>query len=194
MRRLYTADLHIGHRLVAGLRGFETPVDHDEALVEAWNRAVSPRDSVWILGDVTSGSFRDYHRGVVERLNGTLHLVSGNHDGTHPMHRDAHKRLPGYGTVFASIQPAGRHRLPDGTEVLLNHFPYAGDHAEVQRYDQWRLPDLGVPLLCGHVHDAWQRSLSPRGTVQVNVGLDHRPIPWAADDLVSVIASGNEEP
>ncbi len=31
----FTADLHLGHRLVSGLRGFADPAEHDAAVAEA---------------------------------------------------------------------------------------------------------------------------------------------------------------
>ena len=51
----YTADLHIGHRLVAGPRGFDTPEDHDAELARRWDSDVAVSDTVWVLGDISAG-------------------------------------------------------------------------------------------------------------------------------------------
>lgn len=50
--RFFTSDLHLGHRLVSEIRGFENVVDHDESIIEQWNKQVKPKDTVWILGDI----------------------------------------------------------------------------------------------------------------------------------------------
>lgn len=70
-------DTHFGHKKIAEVRGFDSIEAHDETLVENWNRAVKPKDTVWHLGDVLFGkaSFA-----ILGRLNGLKSLVMGNHD------------------------------------------------------------------------------------------------------------------
>lgn len=162
-----TSDTHFSHRFVAGLRGFDNTDNHDRELVKRWNAVVKPSDQVWHLGDVTLRSFAAV-ADVLSELNGTLHLITGNHDAVWPGHREAHKVQALWLTRFASIQPFARRRI-DGQEVLLSHFPYAGsgDHTDEERYRQYRLPDLGLLLLHGHVHAAWKRC----GRM-LNVGVD----------------------
>lgn len=169
----FTADLHIGHKLVSGLRGFETPLDHDQQLAANWDSLVRPGDQVWILGDISVGSKDGQERALdwVSDRVGAKHLISGNHDSTHPMHRDSHKWVWRYMEVFESVNSAGRRRH-DGKNVLLSHMPYVGDHTEVQRFDQWRLSDHGLPILHGHTHQEGRISHSPKGTLQIHVGLD----------------------
>lgn len=174
----FTADLHVGHRLVAGHRGFtddDTAVAsyyHDRTVADRWDAAVGHGDHVWVLGDLSAGGSAAQRRALdwVDARPGIKHLVSGNHDGVFPQHRDAHKHLPSYLDVFASVTHAARRRLT-GTEVLLSHLPYAGDRG-VDRYPQWRLKDLGVPLLHGHTHAAEKVSRTEAGTLQICVGLD----------------------
>lgn len=154
--KYFTADLHLGHQLVAELRGYDSVQEHDEAVL-APLRTLDPRgDQLWILGDLSGGSKGATLR-ALEALDGNvdvpMHLVAGNHCPVHPMHRDAHKWLRRYLEVFESVQPFARHRI-DGRSVLLSHFPYqgGGDHTAGERYTQYRLPDLGEPLLHGHTH------------------------------------------
>lgn len=74
MSRVFViADLHFGHRLVAGKRGFAGPDEHDAALCEAWRKVVGKRDVVYVLGDVFDPSF-------LRILPGTKKLAMGNHD------------------------------------------------------------------------------------------------------------------
>lgn len=163
----FTADTHIGHRMVAQLRGFDSVEEHDRHLVGRWNSIVGPDDQVWHLGDVSLKPFTAVADTLAE-LNGTLHLVAGNHDAVWPGHREAHREQPRWLARFASVQAFARRRI-GGQEVLLSHFPYAGsgDHTELERFSQYRLHDEGRWLLHGHVHAAWRQ----RGR-QVNVGLD----------------------
>lgn len=161
----FTADPHFGHRLVAGLRGFDDPIAHDEAIVDNWCAAVRPDDQVWVLGDLAVSSPKAA-LGTLGWLPGRKHLILGNHDTAHAMHRTAHKHQGAYLAVFESVQLAARRRIA-GQVVLLSHFPYSADRAEV-RYPQWRLPDLGTWLLHGHTHSP-ERRTGPR---EIHVGLD----------------------
>lgn len=161
----FTSDLHFGHRFVAGLRGFDDPDEHDRVLIMNWMKRVGPRDQVWVLGDLAvSSPIRALE--IVSHLPGVKHLITGNHDPCHPMHRSAHKWQARYMPTFASVQPFARRRI-NGLPVLLSHFPYSKDRFEV-RYVQWRLRDEGEWLLHGHTHEADQR-LEGR---EIHVGVD----------------------
>jgi calcineurin-like phosphoesterase family protein len=77
----FTADTHFGHRniITYANRPFASVEDMDEALVERWNERVRPDDRVYFLGDFS------LRRGpvtgeILERLNGEIHVVWGNHD------------------------------------------------------------------------------------------------------------------
>lgn len=166
----FTSDLHLGHRLVAKLRGFgedeHSTTAHDAAVFDGWTACVRDDDQVWVLGDVALTD----HETALQRIGslpGVKHLVTGNHDPCHPMHREAHKWQRRYMDVFASVQTAARRRIA-GQDVLLSHFPYTVDRGFEVRYSQWRLPDLGLHLLHGHTHQP-ERVTSPR---EVHVGLD----------------------
>lgn len=166
----FTSDTHFCHRRVAELRGFATVEEHDETLIGLWNAKVKPGAQVWHLGDVGGGpSGAERTASVldrVRRLNGVIHLIAGNHDPVHPMHRDSHKHIVDWMQVFETVQAFARRRV-EGGEVLLSHLPFSGDHTPIDRHTQYRLRDEGLPLLHGHVHDLWK----VRGN-QVNVGVD----------------------
>lgn len=159
----FTSDLHLGHTTVATIRGFSSVREHDETICDRWADAVRWRDQVWVLGDLTVGNPR-YALERLAALPGEKHMVWGNHDQGHPMHRNAHRKARLYVTglgssPFASAQSAARRRV-GGREVLLSHFPYTGDTdgRRSDRYGQWRLRNEGVPLLHGHTHSAKRRT------------------------------------
>lgn len=186
----FTSDLHFGHRLVAGHRGFfkdDAPDTeaHDEHIVSVWNSLVKPQDRVWILGDMSMRGPKAFGP-YVERLNGTLFLISGNHDEVHPMFRDSYKKQRAWLNYFESVQSAARIRVNNGREVLLSHFPYTGEGARTgpDRHTQWRLRDEGTPLVHGHTHDSQQGlSFSEEGTAMLHVGWDKWNAPVSQRDL-----------
>ena len=193
MSHLFTADLHFGHNFVAGLRGFDSAEDHDEFMIGDINSVTNEDDILWILGDIGI-RIDEETLDKVGRLNGRKMLISGNHDATHPMHKNAWKSQAKALRVFEYVAPFQRLRL-GGEDILLSHLPYFGDHITREkqdevletessegrteymvnhiipdRYEQYRLRDEGLPLLCGHVHSAWHRYKH-----QWNVGVDFGP-------------------
>lgn len=111
----YSSDTHFSHALVAGLRGFASQEEHDEAVIANWNAVVKPSDLVWHLGDAGLGS----EARVLElagRLNGVKHLIAGNHDRCWPGHRDARKRQRAWLEAFESVQAFAKtpHRRAHG--------------------------------------------------------------------------------
>jgi len=105
-------------------------------------------------------------RQLIAELPGTKHLIAGNHDRCHPMHRDAHNWQRRYLEVFDSVQSFARRRIA-GRQVMLSHFPFSGDHTFEDRYTQYRLRDEGAWLLHGHTH-----SMSKGEGRQIHVGAD----------------------
>lgn len=181
----FTADTHFGHAAMAatgkGWRPFATVTEHDAFLAEQWNSVVGPEDQVWHLGDVAMGD-REAGLALVDSLNGTKHLITGNHDPVWPGHRDAHKHQRRWLEVFETIQPFARRGIA-GRRVMLSHLPYSGDHTGHDRHEQYRLRDLGEWLLCGHVHDAWAQQGQ-----QINVGVDVRDWrPISLDEVAEII-------
>lgn len=180
----FTSDPHFGHRFVAGLRGFASPDEHDAHLIDQWCKVVRKDDQVWVLGDLACSSPTAALE-IVAALPGIKHLVAGNHDSCHPMHRDSHKWQPKYLAAFASVQPFARRRI-DRTEVLLSHFPYSKDRHEA-RYMQWRLRDEGAWLLHGHTHQADQRHEGR----EIHVGVDAWGMAPVSIDTIAALIRGS---
>ncbi|WNO26053.1 metallophosphoesterase [Arthrobacter phage Wildwest] len=180
-RVFFHADWHFNHAFVAETRGYASAEEHDEALVARINSVVTKRDHIYVLGDLFMGSVT---RGLeqIKRVNGVKHLVLGNHDPGHPMHRKSIPHTRRFLDVFESVSLHEQVKLPGGRKVLLSHFPYEGDHSEKDRYTQWRLPDEGEWLIHGHVHEQW--FVKDR---QVNVGVDQLTYPVEATTLAALL-------
>lgn len=187
-QRFFTSDLHIRHDLVVRERGFvqnhpqmgefglnDEVVDHgayEAALAEKWDSRVRKDDEVHILGDLAMNP----NKGAFEWLKarpGIIHLYSGNHDATHPMHSSARRALQEWMSlgIFATIQSQGSVKI-DGQRVLISHFPYQGEGGRdmEDRHTEWRFRNEGLPLLHGHEHKA--NVLEADVPNQFHVGLD----------------------
>ena len=77
----FTSDTHFGHEAIIRLtkRPFSSVEEMDAVLVDGWNTTVSPEDTVYHLGDFAHRNSRSaaHYRNL---LNGTIHLILGNHD------------------------------------------------------------------------------------------------------------------
>lgn len=191
----FTSDLHIGHRLVAGIRGFwqgdgepgpdsEPDTDsHTRALIDSWKH-VKTDDIVWILGDLcVSGKWwPGALRVIADYLPGRKRLITGNHDPVSSIHREAWKYQRAALEVFETVQDYGTVRIA-GKTVLMCHYSYSGVGSEglddetgkprsEERYTEFRLQDCGRPLIHGHTHGKEKLHFSDKGTPQIHVGLD----------------------
>ncbi|MGN0154446.1 MAG: metallophosphoesterase [Lachnospiraceae bacterium] len=151
--RYYIADPHFFHRKMnteMDNRGFESVEAMNEYMLEKWNGKVKENDEVVILGDFSFGTVEETNA-LLNRLNGTLYLITGNHD-----HYFKNK---GYNNErFVWIKPYGEIR-DNKRKVILCHYPlmfYNG---------QYRLDQNGNPkvyMLYGHVHDTFDQRLVER--------------------------------
>lgn len=77
----FTSDTHFGHRKILEYtnRPFSSVEEMDKALIDNWNQKVASKDEVYHLGDVgltSPGTLRK----ILDKLNGKIYLVRGNHD------------------------------------------------------------------------------------------------------------------
>jgi calcineurin-like phosphoesterase family protein len=144
----FTSDTHFGdHRTInIGRRPFASVAEMDAALIANWNAAVGPADEVWHLGDFARRAADT--PALLERLNGTKHLIRGNNDPA--------------GTIGASGWASVRDYAEievDGWKLVLCHYPFR----------TWNGQHRGAVNLHGHSHGR----LKPM-TRQHDVGIDMR--------------------
>jgi calcineurin-like phosphoesterase family protein len=76
-----TSDTHFSHaKILASRPQFRSIEEHDETLIDNWNRVVRRGDRVYHHGDVALGKPEPIAK-LIRRLNGQIYLISGNHDG-----------------------------------------------------------------------------------------------------------------
>lgn len=155
----FTADTHGGHGLMVERRGFKSGDEMDSTLIRVWNETVPVKGTVFHLGDFSFHK-REQAAAFLRALNGTIHLVTGNHDAV--------LMKPEVRTRFASMTPMHGTKVLrlDGRKVILCHFPYA----------VWYAAQHGAWHLHGHSHGS-----SPRFGRRYDVGVDCnglRPVPY----------------
>lgn len=76
----FTSDHHFSHKLMLKLRNFNILKEHDEFLIDRWNSKIPLKKAVvFHLGDFSLGSL-GYTFSLLEKLNGNICLIKGNHD------------------------------------------------------------------------------------------------------------------
>lgn len=117
--------LHLGHQWMAKHRGFMDSEEHDEYLIEQWNKTIHNKDLTYILGDVTMETAQHYYQ--LDRLNGRKIVVLGNHD----LVRDVKELLKYVENVAGMIDYKGcclTHSPIHPSEI---HFYRANIHAHI---------------------------------------------------------------
>lgn len=194
MSRYWIADLHLGHAKVAEIRGFKSYQEHDEHILNQLSK-LTTGDMLWVLGDISSGSSKgeDYALWILQNeVKAPMHLIAGNHDSVSSIHRQGYKKQREWLETFDSVQQFGRLRV-GGHHVLMSHYPYArsgdGPGRGEARYNEFRLPDVGNPLIHGHTHQtephmgmrtATQKSWRPAGTFESDLDTSQICVSWDA--------------
>lgn len=78
----FTSDTHFFHERIITLchRPFVTVEAMNDALIERWNAKVSKSDLVYHLGDFALKCTAQDAEGILDRLNGQIILIRGNHE------------------------------------------------------------------------------------------------------------------
>jgi len=79
------ADTHFHHHNIINVpgrcdMGFNDVYEHDEYIVEQWNKTVTKRDKVYLMGDIGWDSKGYVAGAIAPRLTGNIEVVGGNHD------------------------------------------------------------------------------------------------------------------
>lgn len=125
-------------------------VKQDEAIINNWNSVISDGDDVYHLGDVTFSKDETTILNILDRLNGNIYLISGNHD--QPVFNN--KRVY---NKFRWVKPY--HEAYFGKiKVCMFHYPI----------HEWNGAHRGAWMLHGHthIHDDYDSSFK-----RCNVGI-----------------------
>ena len=168
----YIADTHFGHDNIRRLshRPFETVKEMDITIIENWNKKVTDKDDVYILGDF---SFKGGDPiAYAKQLKGRKHLIIGNHDTALLKHPDFKKYF---------VEAKDIKKINDnGVEIVLCHYPMV----------EWAGYYNGAIHYYGHVHNTFhnpntQYAMNMKNAY--NVGVDIIGFePCTSDEIINV--------
>ena len=124
-----TSDQHFDHKNIIKYseRPFDSLDDMHEGIIKRWNSTVTPKDTVFVIVDFCFGKNPHY----LDRLNGTLHLVKGNHDSKATIRHPKWESVSDY-----------KEMKHEGVSFVLCHYPF----------ETWRKSHHGSIHLHGHCH------------------------------------------
>ncbi len=172
----FTSDHHFGHTNIIRFseRPFASVEEMDEELIKRWNEKVSPRDTVYHLGDISLAR-PERTKEILDQLNGSIFLVKGNHDKSALSYAKRFEWIKDYYELSVEDEDA-----PNGRQkIILFHYAMK----------VWRSSFRGTWHLYGHSHghlfdDETSRSF--------DVGVDcHNYEPLSYDEVKARILSKN---
>ena len=134
----FTADTHFGHENIIKYtkRPFATANHMDEILIANWNSVVGPDDEVYHLGDFALCNVEPCKR-ILDRLNGKIYLIRGNHEKTALSMPDRFEWVKDYHEMYHP-DPAGNGKQM----IVLMHYAMR----------VWNASHHGSWQLYGHSH------------------------------------------
>ena len=141
-----TSDLHFSHdrSFIWQSRGFHSVEEMNEAIVERYNSKVSSGDEVYICGDLCLGGgsqeIMKANMALIERLNGNIHVILGNHDS--PARAEMYKCCH---NVVEVVYATMIHY--NGYHFYLSHFPTLTANLDDDKPLKARVINI-----CGHSH------------------------------------------
>ena len=175
----FTSDTHFCHENIIKYckRPFRDVEENDEEIIKRWNEKVPEDGIVFHLGDVAFGDPKRVNE-ILNRLNGKIYLVIGNHDWRRIVstHADRFELM----TQQINMKIGKRH-------IILNHYPMLAFSGAYRGLD-------ATYQLFGHVHTSPytdegldQQRMKYLFTSQYDVGVDNNnftPVSWKEVDQI----------
>lgn len=155
----FTSDSHYFHRAVIEYcnRPFSSVEEMNEALIVNWNHIVSPKDTIYHLGDFAFCK-PDKAIEIGKRLNGKKHLIFGNHD-------KYLRKSKEFLELWESTQDLKEIKVPDETaptgtrRIVMCHYAMR----------VWNSSHYGAIHCFGHSHNTLKEDLN---SLSLDVGVD----------------------
>lgn len=127
-----TSDLHFHHTNIMKFHPitrpqYESVHDMNNWLIDQWNKVVTPQDTVYHLGDFSFSSNIDAIQNIIDRLNGNIIFIKGNHDN------NLHK--------IVEVKDYLKIKY-NGQDIIMFHYPITS----------WDKKSYGSIHLFGHLH------------------------------------------
>lgn len=162
-RVFFTSDLHLGHKnLCSGIRNM-TVEESDKLIINNWNKVVTKRDTVYVLGDITMEN-KNKIQEYISQLNGRIIIVGGNHD--------TRECCEVYSTLGITVMGCLKYKGFLCTHVPVHEYEITRPHKQLFRGN-----------IHGHLHC---NELNYLGPLYYNVNTElHNYTPILFDDLVN---------
>ncbi|KAA3633816.1 MAG: phosphoesterase [Bacteroidetes bacterium] len=136
----FTSDQHFGHKNIIKYSGrpFQSVDEMNEVLIQRWNEKIGPDDKVYHLGDFAFTTSEKETREILDRLNGKIYLVKGNHDKLAVACRDRFEWVKDYYELTVKDDSFKRGKQL----VVLFHYAIR----------EWKAKHRGSYQLYGHSH------------------------------------------
>lgn len=150
----FISDLHFGHRNILSFcqRPFKDVKDMEIKMISYWNKTVSDKDIVFVLGDTFWFNDRKAMKRILNQLNGkNIYLILGNHCDPRVYERLKSEEIIGDRIQLLSdvVTLYLREYNPNNPEnptllgeIILSHYPLM----------TWSHRDKGAINLFGHIH------------------------------------------
>lgn len=135
MKTFFISDLHFSHTNIIFYesRPFESTEDMNKQLIANWNKKVTNKDRVFILGDFSFDKNMNKTDEFFKSLNGQKFLIRGNHDTKHSISEWLKN---------ASQMKEYQMIKLDNNYIVMSHYPFT----------VWEKSHNGSISLYGHVH------------------------------------------
>ncbi len=176
----FTSDHHFGHANIIKFcnRPFKDVDEMNEVLIERWNEKIKKNDHVYHLGDFGMTKNKEMIGRILDRLNGKIYLIAGNHEGAANGH---HKK-------FQWIKDYYELKVPDpdcynGVQrIILFHYAMR----------VWRGSFRGNWHLYGHSHGGLA-DLPDQNCFDIGVDC-HDFYPLSYDEVKAIMKAKNWKP
>lgn len=138
----FTSDTHFGHNKILEFcpnRPGETVEELGEIIIDRWNKVVGHADTIFHLGDFSFMGTTST-RSIVERLNGKIILIRGNHDS------------------FKTVKNCNFNLIVESMVFRI------GKQKIGMAHQPERVPQNCNFGLCGHLHNFWK--FAPAGVLE----------------------------
>jgi calcineurin-like phosphoesterase family protein len=152
----FVADTHFSHEAILGYcnRPWVSIEDMNHHLIENWNKVVKPTDTVFHLGDVIFKVTEKEGNDILNKLNGNIVLIRGNHD----------RFIETYSKRFSAIIDYAELKIINGPSnyniYCLMHYPIFS----------WNRQRHGSYMIHGHCHGT--NNVNNQDCLRYDVGVD----------------------
>lgn len=176
----FTSDTHFGHKNIIKFsnRPFDDEDHMNEEMIRTWNEHVGEDDIVFHMGDFSLTS-PNKTKAILDRLNGNICLILGNHEKSVMRKEEVRARFTGIKEKLETTI--------NGQFIIMCHYGMR----------VWNKSHHGSWMLYGHSHDsmeheAWGRSMDVGVDSAYRILGEYRP--FSFDEIKAIMDKREDNP